>query len=141
MSWINDVKNEIKNLDVSKKSLRKFGVTIGLIFLIVAIFFHWKNNFQYFQLIFYVIGFALVVSGIFFPDGLKNIYKIWMGFAFALGWFVSRLILIILFYFILTPIGIIAKLFGKEFLDLKFIDEKPTFWIMKKNKTDYEKLY
>lgn len=141
MSWIKDVKNEITNLDVSKKALRKFGLMIGVILLIIGLFFQWKNNNSNFVIPLYVISFMLIVSGLLIPDKLKFIYKIWMGFAFALGWIVSRFILIILFYFVLTPIGIFAKIFNKQFLDLKFKDGKNSYWIEKKKQTDYEKLY
>lgn len=141
MSWINDVKNELTNLDVSKKSLRKFGLLIGSVVLILGLFFHWKNNFSNSIITLYVISIVLIVSGLLLPEKLKFIYKIWMGFAFALGWIVSRFILLILFYFILTPIGIFAKIFNKQFLDLKFNDGKNSYWIEKKKQTDYEKLY
>ena len=44
-----------------------------------------------------------------------------MGIAFAIGWIVSRAILILLFYFVVTPIGIIARFFGKKFIDISFL--------------------
>jgi hypothetical protein len=88
------------------------------------------------------VGGILLLSGIFIPKNLKDIYKVWMGFAFGLGWIVSRIILTILFVFILTPLGLFAKLFGKEFLDLNFNKEKSSYWIPKKEEeADYEKMY
>lgn len=141
MSWIKDVRNEIISLDISVKSLKKFGLTIGTIFLSFGIFFHWKNIFFTPRIFLDAFGIILLTFGLLNPIKLKLIYKIWMGFAFALGWIVSRFILIILFYFVLTPIGIIAKIFGKEFLDIKFKDGKNSYWIEKKSKTNYEKLY
>lgn len=142
MSWIKDVKNEILALDVSDKSLKKFGLTIGAIFLLLGILFLYKDWNFYTTIVFIMLGGNLIVNGLISPQKLKNFYKVWMGFAFALGWVVSRLILIILFYLVLLPIGLLAKIFGKEFLDLKFKDGKPSYWIPKeKRKIDYEKLY
>ncbi len=142
MNWIKDVAHEIKELDFSKKSLRKFGFTIGGIFLIVGLFLLWKNIWLLARGPFIVAGAVLLIGALLKPERLKNIYKVWMGFAFALGWVVSRFILIILFVLILTPIGLLAKLFGKEFLDLKFRDGKDSYWISKeKRKIDYEKMF
>lgn len=140
MSWIRDVAHELNALDISKKSLRKFGIVIGLILISITILFFWNS--VSWKVMLLTVGGILLLSGIFIPKNLKDIYKVWMGFAFALGWIVSRIILTILFVFILTPLGLFAKLFGKEFLDLNFNKEKSSYWIPKKEEeADYEKMY
>lgn len=142
MSWIKDVSHEIKELDLSKKALRKFGLTIGGIFLAIGLLLLWKSIWPDVRIIFISIGGTLFLGGVLLPMPLKYVYLIWMGFAFAIGWVVSRFILIILFVLVLTPIGLLAKLFGKHFLDLKFRDGKESYWIPKeKRKNDYEKMY
>ena len=142
MSWIKDVSHEIKELDLSEKALRKFGLTIGGIFLAIGLLLFWKSIWPDVRIIFISIGGTLFLGGLLLPMPLKYVYLIWMGFAFAIGWVVSRFILIILFVLVLTPIGLLAKLFGKHFLDLKFRDGKESYWIPKeKRKNDYEKMY
>ena len=142
MSWIKDVAHEIKELDVTEKSLRKFGLTVGIVFLVLGLLLIWKSVWPNINAIFVAVGSSLILGGLLTPNRLKNIYKIWMGLAFALGWVVSRFILIILFVLVLTPVGLIAKLFGKKFLDLKFKDGKNSYWIPKeKRKIDYEKMF
>lgn len=142
MSWIKDVKNEIKELDVSEKSLKKFGLMIGGVFLILSLLFFYKGWLANLRLIFAAAGLYLFISGMILPASLKLVYKIWMGFAFALGWLVSRFIIVILFIFVLTPVGLLAKFFGKKFLDVVFRDGKESYWIPKENKNiDYEKMY
>jgi hypothetical protein len=142
MSWIKDVSHEIKELDLSKKALRKFGLTIGGIFLAIGLLLLWKSIWLDARIIFISIGGTLFLGGLLFPMPLKYVYLIWMGFAFALGWIVSRFILIILFLFVMTQIGFIAKLFGKKFLDLKYKKRDESYWIPKeKRKNDYEKMY
>ncbi|NJD23753.1 MAG: hypothetical protein FIA82_13980 [Melioribacter sp.] len=142
MSWIKDVAYEIRELDVSEKSLRKFGLTIGIVLLVFGSLLIWKRAWPTTNTIFVAVGFSLVLGGLLTPNRLKTVYSIWMGFAFALGWVISRLILTILFVVVLTPLSIIAKLFGKKFLDLKFKDGKNSYWIPKeKRKIDYEKMF
>lgn len=142
MSWIKDVAHEIKNLDVSRKSLAKFGMMVGGIFLLLSLLFMYKQILSDLRIIFLIVGAYLFIGGIIFPERLTKTYKIWMGFAFALGWVVSRFILSILFIFVMIPIGLIAKVVGKNFLDLKWKDGKDSYWIPKENRQiDYEKMY
>ncbi len=142
MSWIKDVAHELKGLDVSRKSLIKFGIMIGGILLLLSLLFMYKQILVQLRVIFFTVGAYLFVAGMIFPERLKTTYKLWMGFAFALGWIVSRIILTILFIFVMTPIGLIAKLFGKKFLDIERKDGKNSYWIEKEHKQiDYEKMY
>lgn len=143
MSWIDDVKYELDKLDLSLKSLKKFGLTIGIIFIIVSlwmIFFNSFSNIVSFALL--IAGSFLFINGMFFQKKLASIYKFWMGIAFVLGWFVSRILLSIIFAFLITPIALIAKLFSKSFLSLSFDKKVDTYWIKKENsKINYKKMY
>ncbi len=117
---------EIKNIKSDKKEVKKFGFLIGGVLLIIALFMIWKemNHYQ----ILLLLSIAFLISAVISPIVLKPIYKIWMTFAVILGWVMTRVILTILFYFIVTPIGIIARLFGKQFLDLSWKKKAPSFW-------------
>lgn len=142
MSLIKDVIHELKELDVSKKSLLKFGMTVGGIFLILALWFFYKDIFVTGIIIFTVVGGFLFIFGIVHPNLLRGIYKVWMGLAFTLGWIVSRIILTILFIVILTPVSLIAMAAGKKFMDTDFRVKKDSYWIKKENdKINYEKMY
>ena len=117
---------EIKNIRSEKSDLRKFGITFGLILLIIAGFLFWKEN-ELFQIIL-TIGVVLCVLGITLTVVLKPIYWMWMIFATVLGWIMTRVILCVLFYAILTPTGLILRLFGKQFLELKWNKTDITYW-------------
>ena len=120
---------EIKNIKSEKSDLRKFGIIVGIVLLIIAGFFFLKEK-ESFQL-FLTIGIILFVTGIVIPFTLKPIYWVWMVFSTILGWFMTRVILSLLFYVVFTPIGLIARLFGKQFLGLKMDRSKQSYWNMK----------
>ena len=109
--------SEIKNIKSEKSDLRKFGVSVGIILLLFAGLLFWKDRAS-FQ-VFLVIGSILLAFGLILPVILKPVYRVWMTFAIILGWFMTRAILFLLFYGVLTPIGLIMRLFGKQFLDLE----------------------
>ena len=142
MSWIEDVKYELHKLDASTKSLRKFGFTIGIVILLISVWLFYKNISNTVIIIIAIIALCLIVLGAFSPKSLSRVYYYWMGFAFIAGWFVSRLLLTILFIFVLTPVAIFAKVFNKDFLDLIQKKDRSTYWKKKDYKfSNYEKMY
>lgn len=142
MSWIKDVKDEIVRLDTSPKNLRKFGVLVGAVFSLLSLWMAYKNQYAIVRVIFGIAGLFLLSIGLLLPKALKPFYKIWMGSAFAMGWVVSRAILLVVFFVVITPIGVAGRMFGKQFLDIKKNDQREDYWIKrKKDKANYEKLY
>jgi len=117
---------EIINIKSDKSDLRKFGITVGMVFLIIAGFFFLKEK-QSFQLLL-TIGIILFVTGIIIPVFLKPVYWTWMVFSTLLGWVMTRVILTLLFYVILVPTGLIARLFRTQFLDLNQNYSQTSYW-------------
>jgi hypothetical protein len=136
-------KEEFINIKETKKDLRKFGLTVGGVLLGISIllFYFEKPTAIYFT----IIGGFLFISGLVIPQILKPLNKIWMGLAIILGFFMSRIIITVLFYIALTPISIIAKLVGKKFMILKFDRSINTYWekptIIQKKQIDYERQF
>lgn len=134
---------EIKNIKSEKSDLKKFGITIGVAFLIIffALFFLKKT--WYNPII--ITGIILIGLGYVIPKALLPLQKIWMAFSIIMGWAISHLMLCIVFYAIITPIGIIAKIFGKNFISLRFRGPEKSYWISRDDKTakseDYEKQF
>lgn len=134
---------EIKNIRETKKDLRKFGLSVGAVLLIIAGLFYYfdKPAFLYFGL----VGAYLFLTGLFFPSALRPLNKIWMSLAIILGFISSRIILIILFYIVLTPIGLIAKLSGRKFLILDYDKKAESYWekrsVIPKKQVDYERQF
>ena len=67
-----------------------------------------------------------------------------MIFAAILGWIMTRVILSMVFYLIMTPIGLITRLLGEDFLKLKKMDSE-SYWNSRdtnyENNQDYEKQF
>lgn len=117
---------EIKNINSNKKELKKFGKSVGLVVLIIGIvlLIYSKPTFPTFL----GIGSFLITAAYIIPIILLPFQKIWMTFAVIMGFIMTRVILSILFYIIITPISFISKLFGKDFLNLKIEKDKKSYW-------------
>jgi len=127
------VMTENKDMEKEKSELRKFGLTVGIAFGILAGLLGWAGKGYYFW--FFVIAAVLIIAGLVQPRLLKYIHKVWMTAALAMGWFMTRVILVVLFYLIVTPIGLLGRILGKDFLDLKFPEAaRQSYWIAKEIK-------
>lgn len=128
---------EIKSINSSKKELKKFGYSIGVVLLLVAgIFFYYGKE----EAAVYIgiIGAVLVISGFILPVILLPLQKVWMTLAVVLGFVSSRVILMILFYFVITPIGLTTKIFRKNFLNTKMEKKNLSYWEIRPE-TEYTK--
>ena len=134
---------EIKNIKSKKSDLRNFGITVGIILLVISGFLFWKEKESY--QIFSGIGITLSLIAIAIPSVLKPVYWIWMIFAIILGWFMTRVILSLLFFLIFTSIGLTLRLFGKQFLELRWDKSKESYWNFRTNEhlqnENYEKQF
>ena len=92
-----------------------------------------------------LLGSSFISLALILPVFLKPFYLLWMFFAVALGWFMTRLMLGLLFYLIVSPIGVISRLFGKEFLELNKSKLNNSYWnyldSKKVNNQHYEKQF
>ncbi|OGU63946.1 MAG: hypothetical protein A2W30_06195 [Ignavibacteria bacterium RBG_16_36_9] len=137
------LKEEFKHIKETNKDLRKFGLTVGGVLAAIAalLFYFEKPSAIYYA----VIGGLLILFGALFPQLLKPLNKLWMGLAIVLGFFMSRVILTVLFYLVLTPISFLAKLVGKKFMVLKYNKSANTYWekrtIIQKKQIDYERQF
>lgn len=114
-----------------KNSSKSFGYLFFLIFLGLALWVFVKNqNINYW---FIGIGTFFLLLTLIKSKLLNLLNDIWIKFGELLGRIIAPIIMSIIFFLIVTPIGLILKMFHKDLLNLKFNKNK-TYW-MKKDKT------
>jgi len=139
LSLIKDVTEELSGLDQSTKKIRQFSALMLLIFgaLGYYAFRHhqdWLTSLSALLLLFFLSGFRCSGS-------VRFVHKYWMGLAVTMGWFVSRLLLTLVYFLIVTPIGLGARMLGKSFLDMTFPAKRESCWIERDGrKHDYGKM-
>lgn len=137
------LKEEIKHIDASDSAVKKTGLTVGVVLILISLLLWYlgKTSFFYFS----AIGGLFVILAIVANSVLRPFHKLWMMLALAMGFVMSRVILTLLYYFVLTPIGIIAKIVGKKFMPLGFDKNTKSYWdkrdIAPKQQIDYERQF
>ena len=121
------IQADLKKLKTGARDLRKFGLTVGGVFLLLGVMLLLRHRSSY--PLFCGAGALLVTLGVIWPRALKYIYIAWMALAFTLGFVMSNVILTLFFFAVVTPIGLLARLFGKDFLARKWDEQAPTYWI------------
>tara|TARA_X000001036_G_scaffold226846_1_gene212170 strand:- start:87 stop:479 length:393 start_codon:yes stop_codon:yes gene_type:complete len=114
--------------DIKISSNRSFGVVFFIVFLLIALYPLLNNNEV--RLWFLIISGLFLILGILNSKILSPLNKIWFKFGLLLGKIISPIIMGVIFFLVVTPIGFIMKLLGKDLINLKFNNEK-SYWIEK----------
>ena len=116
-------------MDQSKKSSnRSFGVVFFIVFLIVSLYP--ILNHGEIRLWALMISFIFLFLGLINSKFLSPLNNLWFRFGIFLGKIISPIIMGIIFYLVVTPIGLLMRILGKDLLKLKFNNEK-SYWIEK----------
>ena len=114
--------------DIKVSSNRSFGIVFFVVFLLIALFpIIYNSEIRLWSL---VISFIFLVLGLLNSKILSPLNKLWFKFGIFLGKIISPLIMGVIFFLVVTPIGFIMRLLGKDVLNLKYQDKK-SYWIEK----------
>ena len=114
--------------EIKISSNRSFGTVFFIVFLLIALYPLLKgNDLRIWSLI---ISFIFLILGLLNSKILTPLNRLWFKFGLLLGKFISPLIMGIIFFVVVTPIGIIMQLLKKDLLNLKY-NKKKTYWIDK----------
>jgi len=124
---MSDLLQNVRELSPDKKQCLETAVVLSAIFLFFSLL---QNNVTFGWLSFGLLIAALIIPKLFYP-----LAKVWFGLALLLGWFSSRILLSLLFFLLVTPIGLIRRLIGKDSLMLReFKKSKKSVFIERNHK-------
>jgi hypothetical protein len=118
-------------MQTDTKQLRSFGLTVGGVFTAIGL---WpiiirSEDPRWWAL---VLAILLVVPALALPKSLSWVYKRWMALGHIMGWINTRIILGLVFYLIVSPIGIIRHLLGKDPMGKELRSDISSYRIIRK---------
>lgn len=120
----------MKQKEIKISSNKSFGLVFFVIFIIIAL---WPllndGNIRIWSII---VSIIFLILGLLNSKILTPFNKLWMRLGALLGIIVSPIVMGVVYFVIITPIGLIMKLFGKDVLNLKLDKNKKTYWTLKK---------
>jgi len=109
-----------------KSDWRKFGVGLSIILVVIGTVQLLTGSSLYRWT--YLVAGMILLAALFLPVILKPLYILFSYIGFVLGWIMTRVILSVLFFLIITPIGLISRLVGKRYLQTGFRTGDETYW-------------
>ena len=114
--------------EIKVGSNKSFGIVFFVVFLLIS-FYPLLNN-ESIRIWSLVFSFIFLVLGILNSNILTPLNKLWYKFGVLLGKIISPIIMGIIFFLVVTPIGLLMRLLGKDILNLKYSNNK-SYWIEK----------
>jgi hypothetical protein len=134
-----NIREDIKQLKTGPRDLRKFGLLVGGVLAALGVLYLLRHKARYPW--FLIPGVVLLAFGVVLPRALKSVYVAWMTLGSVLGFIMAHVILTLFFFLVVTPLGLVARLFGKDFLNLKLDKQAATYWIRREQKLRTEANY
>mgnify|MGYP000041206939 CR=1 FL=1 len=117
------------NNDQNKSTNRSFGLVFFVVFFIIGIYP--IINGEDIRIWSFVISIIFLILGVLNSKILMPLNKIWFKFGIFLGKIISPFVMAIIFFLVVTPIGLLMRVIGKDVLNLKYNNNK-SYWIEKK---------
>ena len=128
-------------LDPSKRDLKAFGwMLLGFVALLGGLI-AWRFEAWQATKWVWIIGGALWALYTAITPLRRPIYLGWMYAAYPIGWTISHLMLAVVFYLVITPIGLALRLFGNDPMHRRLEPEAATYWVKRKPVNDIKRYY
>ena len=112
---------------IKMNSNRSFGLVFFFVLMIIGL---WplKNNGDL-RIYFVLLSMPFLILGLLNSKLLNPLNLLWFKFGILIGSFVAPIVMGIVFFLVVTPTGLIMKMFGKKMLNNKFDKSKKSYWI------------
>lgn len=112
------------------KDLRQFGLIVGGIFSVIGL---WPMVFRNEPLRLWslILGGTLVVLGVAVPKSLKQVHRGWMKVGHILAAINTRIILGVIYYGLITPMGVVMRLMGKDSMHRVLMQDATTYRVVR----------
>jgi Ca2+/Na+ antiporter len=107
------------------RQLVTFGLTMGGALCLVAAIRIWRRGVDDTAVGAILVAVAFAIAAFIPTDPLASVYRYWMRFAEALGWINTRILLIVIFYLVVTPLGLVMRLLRRPPLDMA---RRDSYW-------------
>ena len=122
---------EVMMQDVSeKKELRNFGLIVGGLFALIGVWPLIRHG-ETLRVWALVLAFLLIPLGLLLPTVLRPIFKVWMKIGHVMGWVNTRIILGILYFGLITPMGMVMRLFGWDSMRRTLMQDAETYRVVR----------
>ncbi len=119
----------MKKLDTSSRvEQRKFGLLMAAAISVVGCIRWGLHGFEHIPTYFFAVAAVFLVLGLAVPKVLEPLFVVWMKFAEVLNWVMTRLLLSVAFFLLITPVRILVAIFSEDPLKRKWLPSSESYW-------------
>jgi Saxitoxin biosynthesis operon protein SxtJ len=112
---------------IEASSDRSFGLVFAAAFALLTAYFGWHGSGWWPALL--IVAAAFLILALIRPVLLAWPNWLWMKLGFMLGAIIAPIVMGLIYFTVFTPMGLIARLFGKDFLRLRRAPTASTYWV------------
>jgi hypothetical protein len=113
----------------SAKQLTVFGFLWFVFFSILAVQSQLKTGINMRTAAFWIIAVLVPILRLVYPEATRKIYLLAAYATYPIGLFVSLIILAVLYYLVLTPIGLVLRMTGNDPMQRGWDRTAKTYWV------------
>ena len=117
------------NTNPTDRQLRQFaGLVLPLFALLVGAILWWRFGQTTAAWTVCVVAVVVGAAGVVYPALVRPVYLGWMYASYPIGWVIGHVVMGVVFFLVLTPIGLVMRFLGRDPLDRKFDESQASYW-------------
>lgn len=130
------------NWQPSQRDLKQFaGIWLPLAIAMLGAMLWYKGGYHTAAMILWGVGAVVSVLSWVFPPVAKAVFVGWMVAAYPIGWTVSHLLMGLIYFGLITPMGLAMRLFGRDAMGRKWHRDATTYWTPHETTTDPKRYF
>lgn len=129
-------------LKENPREWQKFTLVMGVVANLVTWIVWWKGGLALtLPLVVAAMALAAVVAALIQPRWFRGFYRGGMTVSFQIGQLIGKVLLTLFFLLLVTPLGLLLRLLGKDLLELKSKPQETSGWRPAKNNRDFDRMF
>jgi hypothetical protein len=116
------------NWNPTARLLRQFSWMLAGVLALAAAWLAWHGDVSAAEACLGVLAVVVALVGWLAPLAMRPIYVGWMCAAWPIGWLVSHLLLAVVFFLVITPLGLILRVLGHDLLSRRWNNSAESYW-------------
>jgi hypothetical protein len=130
-----------RNHEPTSKELRLFGAMLATFSSLLGGLALYHTGSWTVAIMIWSAGLLLSIFYYAVPNAQAIVFQAWMTVVFPIGWLISHALLALIYYFVMTPIGLVLRLWNRDLLQGKWDSSASTYWVAYRSHKDVQRYF
>lgn len=129
------------NKNPTSRELKAFGVLFAVLFSLLGALFWWQAGWQTAALVVWKSAAFVLIAFVLAPQVRRPIYLAWSYALYPIGYVITLVLMGVAYYLVITPTGLLMRLFGRDPISRKFQPDAASYWIRRKEDASLDRYF